>query len=102
MSDDDADEYGEHNAYRDGYVHVCAEMCPTCVFRPGNLMQLKRGRVRSMVDEAKRDDSAIICHSTLDGDNAICRGFYDRHDTLPLRLARLFKRVREVLPPRKD
>jgi hypothetical protein len=76
-----------HNAFRDGRIHVCAHECETCVFRKGNLMQLGAGRVRSMVNEAKANDSAIICHKTLGGDNAICRGFADRYPTLPLRMA---------------
>lgn len=82
----------KHNVYRDGKVHVQREMCSTCIFRPGNIMHLQSGRVRGMVDEAKDDESAIVCHQTLDGDNAVCRGFYDRHadDMLTLRLAKLY------------
>jgi len=79
-----------HNAYRDGKIHVCEQLCATCVFRPGNLMRLQPGRLALMVAEAKANDSAIICHSTLyreDNDNAVCRGFYDRHHTAPLQLA---------------
>jgi hypothetical protein len=56
-----------HNVYRDGRVHVQAQMCSTCIFRPGNLMDLNAGRVRSMVDEAREHDSAIVCHQTLTG-----------------------------------
>lgn len=85
-----------HNAYRGGFVHLCREMCATCVFRPGNLMQLRSGRVRQMVDEAKANDSAIICHKTLDGDNAVCRGFFDRYPTAPLQIAERMDRIREV------
>lgn len=77
----------KHNAYRDRKIHVCRRMCKTCIFRPGNLMNLAPGRVTDMVDDATRDQSAIICHSTLSGDNAVCRGFFDHHPTLPLRLA---------------
>ena len=48
-------------------------------------------RVAGMVDSATRDNSAIFCHSTLyganDGNNAVCRGFFDRHATVTLRLA---------------
>lgn len=79
-----------HNAYRDGRVHVLAEQCETCVFRPGNLMRLRPGRLAGMVAEAKAEESAIICHSTLyrdDVDNAVCRGFADRHPTRPLQIA---------------
>lgn len=78
------------NSYRDGRVHVCREMCPTCIFRPGNLMQLRSGRVRGMVEEARANESAIVCHSTLHQsgvDNAVCRGFFDRYPTQPLQIA---------------
>ena len=76
-----------HNVYRDGRVHVQAELCSTCIFRPGNLMHLKSGRVRGMVDEAREHESAIVCHQTLDGDNAVCRGFFERYPTQPLQIA---------------
>jgi hypothetical protein len=46
-------------------------------------MHLQRGRVRQMIDEAVGNDSAIVCHKTLDGDNAVCRGFFDRMETIP-------------------
>jgi hypothetical protein len=78
------------NAYRDGRVHVCAALCSTCVFRPGNLMKLAPGRLAGMVADARADSSAIICHSTLyqpGVDNAVCRGFFDRHPTQPLQVA---------------
>jgi hypothetical protein len=84
------------NAYRDGKVHLMAEKCPTCVFRPGNLMHLDPGRLAEMVRESKANESAIICHSTLDGDNAVCRGFYDRHATATLQLAERLGVLKEV------
>lgn len=62
-------------------------------------MHLRAGRVRQMVDEAKANDSAIVCHKTLDGDNAVCRGFFDRYPTIPLRLAVALDVLREVDPP---
>lgn len=55
-------------------------MCPTCIFRPGNLMHLNADRVKDMVDSALSADGAgsIVCHATLDLDRqAICRGFWD-------------------------
>lgn len=86
-----------NNAFRAGKVHVKAAMCKTCIFRPGNLMHLEDGRREDMVAEAKRKDSAIICHSTLGTDaSAVCRGFFDRHGTLPLRLARIKGKIEEV------
>lgn len=83
-------------AYRDGKVHVCEEMCATCIFRPRNLMQLRPGRVRGMVDEAKRLDTAIVCHGTLDGEHAICRGFFDRHKTQSIQIAERLDRIEYV------
>lgn len=81
------------NVYRDGKVHVLSEMCETCVFRPGNLMRLPPGRLAGMVKEAVEAESCIPCHSTLPywpegGDEqAVCRGFFDRHKTQALQIA---------------
>lgn len=88
-----------HNAAREGRVHVCRTMCSTCIFRPGNLMNLEPGRVRQMVRDAKRDESAIICHQTLQTRprrNAVCRGFFDRHDTAPLQIAERLGLIEQV------
>lgn len=61
-------------------VRVCATKCATCIFRPGNLMDLRPGRVKGMVDDCIRQQSTIPCHDTLDlKKQAICRGFYDAH-----------------------
>jgi hypothetical protein len=59
-------------------------------------MDLKAGRVRGMIDEARGNESAIVCHQTLDADNAVCRGYFDRYPTLPLKLAVALGIVREV------
>lgn len=63
---------------RDG-LRVCRDLCSTCIFRPGNPMTLRPGRVKAMVAEASAADSFIVCHKTLDGERAVCRGFYDRY-----------------------
>lgn len=76
-----------HRVYRDGVVHVQAEMCSTCIFRKGNLMDLASGRVSQMVKAALEDGSAIVCHQTLPEGTAVCRGFYDRWPTPALKLA---------------
>lgn len=79
-----------HNVYRNGRIYVMEEMCATCVFRPGNLMHLEPGRLAGMVKGATADESCIPCHSTLyvpGVDNAVCRGFFDRHPTAPLQIA---------------
>lgn len=76
------------NAFRDGRVHVQRRMCLTCIFRPGPMRDsLAPGRVDEMVAEATANQSAITCHETYDVDNAVCRGFFDRHPTAPLQIA---------------
>jgi hypothetical protein len=65
-----------------GVVHVQAEMCSTCIFRPGNLMNLKPGRVKEMVEGSLADEAGITCHKTIYGQaaqEAVCAGFYDRY-----------------------
>lgn len=68
--------------YSAGRVHVMAEKCATCIFRPGNPMHLAPGRVKQMVEDSVADGAGITCHSTLYGvapQEATCRGFYDAH-----------------------
>lgn len=75
--------------FRDGKIHICKEMCATCIFRPGNLMHLSEGRLASMIKDATEAESCIPCHSTLyeNGPEAVCFGFFKQHPTLPLQLA---------------
>ena len=73
--------------FRSGMIHVCKRMCDTCIFRAGNLMQLRPGRVDEMVAAAIEHQSCITCHKTLGGGEAVCRGFFDKHKTVPLQLA---------------
>lgn len=76
------------NAYREARVYVMGRMCATCVFRPGNLMHLPPGRLEGMVRESEKARSAIICHDTLGTpEQAVCRGFFDKHPTAPLQIA---------------
>lgn len=84
--------------FRDGKVHVCKRMCDTCIFRPGNLMDLPPGRVERMEKSSVKRDGHIPCHDTLSGQHAICRGFYDRNksNVVGLRLAQAFKIVEFV------
>lgn len=50
-------------------------------------MRLNDGRVEQMIAAADADESTIVCHSTLDGPNAACRGYFDRRSSMTLRLA---------------
>jgi len=63
---------------------LMAEQCSTCIFRPGNPMDLRPGALRSLVRDATREGcQGIICHQTLsygphpETGGAICRGYYD-------------------------
>ncbi|MBQ0985888.1 hypothetical protein KBZ10_15455 [Streptomyces sp. F63] len=86
-----------------GAVRLCARMCTTCIFRPGNPMHLEPGRVTRMVTEARAREGHIPCHATLGTtEPAICRGYADGPDqgrSLALRLARTLGRLEEINPP---
>ncbi|KAB1989825.1 hypothetical protein [Streptomyces triticiradicis] len=73
-------------------VRVCGHRCATCIFRPGNLMNLQPGRVAEMIKKAVASEGHIVCHKTLDtATPAICAGFathpQGRIASLALRLA---------------
>lgn len=98
-----------------GQVRVLAEMCETCIFRPGNLMHLRPGRLAAIVKDHRAHDSNLVCHSTLPAaaprglKPALCRGHVDRCG--PGQVLRIAQRltqigaavvVIEVTPPAKD
>lgn len=94
-----------HNAFRDGKVHVCDRLCDTCIFKPSQ-EAIPKERVDGMVAEAIENDSAVICHSTLNTkpkQNAVCRGFYEHHGgaSLAIRAAIALDFVKFVPPPSK-
>jgi hypothetical protein len=68
--------------YRDGRVHVLTEKCPTCVFHPGNRMDLQPGRLADLVRRNVAAGAGLTCHATLmsaEQPRAICRGFWDSY-----------------------
>ena len=76
------------NIADDTGVRVMADRCPTCIFRPGNLMHLQPGRQRDMLDKVRTIEGCIPCHETLDDDvQAVCRGQFDALKTQPLQIA---------------
>lgn len=91
----------------DGGLPVLREKCATCIFRPGNRMHLRPGRVDDMVREALANGGHITCHATLaycdpqPAGEAVCRGFYDVHgpDSNLIRIAHRLGVVREVDVP---
>lgn len=91
-----------------GTVRICADLCTTCIFRPGNLMNLSPGRVKQMTDDALADEGHIVCHQTLDTpEPAICAGF-ERHPmggarSLALRLVRAgILKIKRIMPSKGD
>jgi hypothetical protein len=52
-----------------------------------------------MCRQAVAQDGAIVCHSTFGADEAVCRGFYERYSTNPIRWAERLGAIREVDPP---
>lgn len=64
---------------------VLSEQCATCIGRPGNVNDLRPGRVKGMVSEAiQHGNRGITCHETLsyghhpEVGEAMCRWFYEK------------------------
>ena len=61
---------------------VFKEMCSTCVFRPGNPMQLRPGALKRVVEGNLASGTLLMCHTTTFGQAAeeiACKGFFDRY-----------------------
>lgn len=86
---------------------MLARKCPTCIYRPGNLMHLQPGRREDMENAANELGSWIVCHATLTangtplGEQAICRGYWDVHqrNSFGCRLANYYGGPVEVPAP---
>ncbi|MFF8406929.1 hypothetical protein ACF06P_35540 [Streptomyces sp. NPDC015684] len=94
--------------WRSGVVRQCADLCDTCIYRPGNLAHLKPGRVQELTQAAITAEGHVVCHATIDTPApAICAGFA-RHPvgavrSLALRLVRAgVATIQFVIPPTKD
>lgn len=100
-------EWGELNAVdqETGIPRALSRKCSTCIYRPGNLMDLAAGRREEMADRAAEEDSAIVCHSTLppEPEQAICKGYWDvpadRDRSWRMRLLRSWGGPTWVEPP---
>lgn len=89
--------------FRDRKIFVHSERCSTCIFRPGNLMDLRPGRVQQMVAQARANWSVIPCHQTLDGEKAVCSGYATlRPQPDILQVAERLDAIELVDPPAKD
>lgn len=84
-------------------IRICEKQCDTCIFKPGNLMHLRPGRLNDHVGRILRKDGVALCHEVNFGKRkthgpkgaAVCRGFYDRYDTTPLQLARRLEQMKK-------
>lgn len=93
----------------DGRPRLLSERCSTCVFRKGNLMSLRPGRLADLIASNVRAGAALTCHQTLSyGDHpefgeAVCRGFYDAVGprTNIIRVMERLGGFAEVPPPEK-
>jgi hypothetical protein len=105
---DDPDDTGSDLSVGDpvlGKSRMLSRQCATCIFRPGNHMQLREGRLRDLIAETRAAQSFIVCHSTLphfrypQAQPAICRGFADRYSTQALQVIERMWGFVEVDPP---
>jgi len=66
---------------------VFKEKCSTCVFRPGNLMHLRPGALKRIVDANLSTGTLLMCHKTTFGqapEPIACKGFYDKYGPLQM------------------
>ncbi|HEX8630426.1 MAG TPA: hypothetical protein VF755_19880 [Catenuloplanes sp.] len=87
-----------------GKSRLLSRQCATCIFKAGDRLHLGTDRLREFINEARRTESYVVCHSTLgylypDTEPAICRGFADRYSTQTLRLIHRLWGFVEVDPP---
>lgn len=91
LTEDDLEDEGwAPPPYVRGKLRFMREKCSTCVFRPGNRMDLDPGRVAGMLRDVRRDDGYIPCHKTLGAGipTAICKGGDEAHEGQLARVAR--------------
>lgn len=73
---------------RDNGVWVMESKCATCIFRPGNLMDLQPGVVAEMKRSSDEKGTCIICHEGMTGPcSAVCAGYYEHHNSALLQIA---------------
>lgn len=51
-----------------------------------------------MVSQAVKHESCIVCHDTLDGEQSVCRGFFNKHKTQPLQIAERLDLIEYTVP----
>lgn len=88
LCDEEAEEDGPVSCIGPTGLRVLKEQCNTCIFRPGNLMNLNKGRLKDMVESVEADQTYVICHKTLDQPlGSVCRGSFDNVYTTAIKVA---------------
>lgn len=90
-----------------GRPRLLSEQCSTCIFRPGNPMNLRPGYLKEIVEANVAAGAGLTCHQTLaahpgEAPPSWCRGFYDAYGdaVAAVRFARaVMGGVTEVEPP---
>lgn len=84
-----------------GKPRLCAEECSTCIFKPQSPVtrSLRTGRLRQLINDTRRCNSYIVCHSTFNTEPAACRGFVDRYSTNMIRIIQRLGGWAEIQPP---
>jgi hypothetical protein len=110
MFDDEQDDYPDDEDDGEPYppsvngpngLRIMREQCSTCIFRPGNLMQLNRGRLADMVQLTRARDTNVVCHQTLgEPFGAMCRGSVDERAGQLVRIAERLNAVELVDAPK--
>lgn len=99
MFDEDDDEAGPPPVVGATGIRVHREMCSTCIFRPGNLMNLNPGRLKDMVETVRESDTFVVCHQTLsDAEGVVCKGSWDKIETSPVQIATRLGFIDWVVP----
>jgi hypothetical protein len=82
---------------------LLTKKCSTCIFRPGNKMDLSEGRFRSLVATTDENDSNVICHQS-EGvmgtwtERAWCAGSVERRPGQFVRILERLRMLREIHP----
>jgi len=66
-------------------LQVLKKRCPECLFSENKIVS--DARRADIIKQCLRKDSHFVCHrSTMQGGEAVCRGFYDSFSTNLIRV----------------
>jgi hypothetical protein len=110
VSDDWDDDDGEDERVspHDPSSHrlrILNAKCETCVFKPGNPMHLRPGKLRALIAANLAADAPLVCHSTLpygknpDFGPAVCHGWDESYDTNGVLIMKRLGGVDLIDPP---